>query len=426
MSYWIREWIDAEEIVTIEAAEARLQERRSFDLLVSFCEHQARQPFTVAPEAAQQLVAGNGMDLSGVFDCTFGPCLKKRVDEVLYRAWHYFDKIVVAGMDSSRFMKYLEAGGPARPHHLNLLLPHVEVALYVRDIGADDALIFQDKPSLCEEHLAQQAREAGLLGDLPEAVERLTGVLYEGHHIRVLEEGDDGLRVMFEHASLDAAIVLFLKNEPSLSRELLARKVARQIGESFAAITALNAATARMQSATLGQLTAAEPSVLQLIAGDTTPGDVAFNLSLPILKSVPIKEVLNFRKHEAADFQAFRSALRTAIDERIHALPGVDAESVADSVYEDVLDPVLTCLDRKANKAAELLAKRSSASAAVGTVLTTVGLLAFAPIAAPGVVMGTTGLLASYNEWLKDRREIELSDLYFLWRLTNEDAGHAG
>jgi hypothetical protein len=99
MNYWIREWVDSEGINTIEDARVRLKDKTSVESLAAFCAQQAQRPDSVVPEAAQQLVAGRGMDLSGITECNRGACMKKRVDEVLHRTWHYFDKIVVSGMD---------------------------------------------------------------------------------------------------------------------------------------------------------------------------------------------------------------------------------------------------------------------------------------------------------------------------------------
>src|SRR5262249_54009423 len=136
----------------------------------------------------------------------------------------------------------------------------------------------------------------------------------------------------------------------------------------------------------------------------------------------PIKEVLSFRENEAVDFQAFRAALRMTIEERIKALPEANAEQIADSVYRDVLEPQIIALERKTAKAADLLSKRAMATFAIGSIVTTVDLLAFTPLVAPGIVIAAGGTLANYLEWLKDRKEIELSDLHFLWRLDEEAA----
>jgi hypothetical protein len=322
-------------------------------------------------------------------------------------------------------MQQLEVDDLSR--QLQQLLPHIEVALHVRDIGADDVLIFVDRPVLCLEHADQFAGEIGLVGHFTQVVEQLTGVFYEGHRLHTVKEMDGSSVAIFRHPLLDVEELLSAVAVESLptNHEIFGRKLAYNIAHSLTASTFLSAAMAKLQSAALGQLTVVEPATLRRFAHSITPEDVAINLSLPVLKSVPIKEVLNFRKHEAADFHAFRSALRTAIRERIYALPGADAEQVANSVYEDVLEPMLINLDRKAKKAVDLLGKMSIGSAALGAALTTVGLLTLAPVAIAGVTIGAGGLLTSYHGWLKDRREIELADLHFLWQLNNKAARHA-
>lgn len=165
-------------------------------------------------------------------------------------------------------------------------------------------------------------------------------------------------------------------------------------GEPVISIDTKKVALTRKQSAALGQVCGRSEVELSELAAAPTAEQVALNLTLPIVQSLPIKEILSLREHEAAKFHAFRNAIRVAITERLKALPNADAYQVAESVYEDVIEPALVALDRKVNKAANLFGKSLLTTVAVGSVVATVGLLAFAPIVAPGIVIAAGGTLA--------------------------------
>jgi hypothetical protein len=122
------------------------------------------------------------------------------------------------------------------------------------------------------------------------------------------------------------------------------------------------------------------------------------------------------RRDEASEFEVFRGALVKTIEERIKALPDEHADRVGRSVVEDVLNPAMVALDQKLKRSARLLGERSAVSVAAGGILTTVGLLAFAPLTVPGLILATGGVVASSVDFLKNRRDINIADLHFLWR----------
>jgi len=263
---------------------------------------------------------------------------------------------------------------------------------------------------------------AGFSGSLEEVREKLINSLYRNSKVtRYTTESGEGL-YQYEHPALDISTLRRYPRASCPELDEFAQDIAKGQAETYIAHAIRSAAIARKQSAALGHLVARSGVQLEEVAGRPTPQEVAFNLQLPVIQSLPINELLSFRAHEAAEFHAFRAALRMAIEERLKALPDANAEKVAESVYEDVLEPALISLDRKTSKAVDLLAKRSIATLAVGSVVTTVGLLAFAPIVVPGIVIAAGGTLANYLEWVKDRKEVELSDLHFLWQLTEKAA----
>jgi hypothetical protein len=186
-----------------------------------------------------------------------------------------------------------------------------------------------------------------------------------------------------------------------------------------------NVALARQLEASLG-LASRFATELSIDPRDARPSasEAAFELPLPVLESVPVSEVLAFRRDAGDEFQAFRIALRTAVSEQLNAIPDGTAQDVADSVLDDVIRPALARINKRTNDAANLLLGRSAVSVVVGSAVAIVGFIAFAPLAVPGVVIGSGGLLATANDFLKSNRDISESDMYFLWKLDQRAAHH--
>lgn len=57
----------------------------------------------------------------------------------------------------------------------------------------------------------------------------------------------------------------------------------------------------------------------------------------------------------------------------------------------------------------------------VGSVLTLVGALAFAPLVLPGALLGAGAALTAFNELVKTKADMEVSNMYFLWKLSKKD-----
>jgi hypothetical protein len=105
-------------------------------------------------------------------------------------------------------------------------------------------------------------------------------------------------------------------------------------------------------------------------------------------------------------------------------MPDEGAEQVAASVIDNVIEPALSDLQRSVSGAATALSRRAGVSLVLGSALTSVGLLALAPLTVPGAIVGAGSLLASYGDFVKDRKEVGLSDMYFLWKLSETAARH--
>jgi hypothetical protein len=192
--YWLRDWVDAEEIKTLEQVRERLQDRRSLDRLVSSASNEAAHPVSPKPEVAQQLVAGRGMNLTGEFDCSSVKCMQKRIDELLYRAWHYFDTVLVTGLESRRFLRRFQED---RVEALGLVIKHVAVLLYIKEIGADDCIVFSERPHYCLDCLNVNALNAGMVDDVEEVSKRVAQRLKNSCQVSELVETSTGLKCSY-------------------------------------------------------------------------------------------------------------------------------------------------------------------------------------------------------------------------------------
>jgi hypothetical protein len=134
--------------------------------------------------------------------------------------------------------------------------------------------------------------------------------------------------------------------------------------------------------------------------------------------------LIALRAHEAAAFQAFQLALRKAIKEQLHAQDFESPSAAAEEVMGDIVEPAMIAIDRRVMSASELAYKTTIASAGVGLTMLTVGLVAAAPIAVPGLVIAASGLALSMRERYKAQAEIQLEDMYFLWRAAQASIGH--
>lgn len=422
-SYWIRKWLDDEGIKTLRDAERCLGSETSIRRLTECAEQQSSNRTQHPPTAGRNIVGGLGLDLSGSFECMQNECAMRAVDRTVHHTWHSFDCVVVSGFDPSEFIRLHRQPDCLIPAiHV---LPHVRAALYIKDTGADDLLYFMDRPhALCAEHYREALDIAGLAPGFEAARDELADKLFKGCRLLSSERG--GLaHYRWDHPALEATQAICRRIKYQQTEDEIAKGIAKDVAYQYAASTLMNSVLARQLSASFGQLTAIGDAQLSHLAYQRVADEVAYNLSIPIVENLPLKELMALRRNELGEFQAFQAAVRKAIEERVKAISAEDSYRIAQSVYDDVLEPALIDMERKMEKATEVFAKKSAATVTVGTVMATVGLLAFAPIAVPGIVLGAGGLLVNYRELLKDKREVQVADLHFLWKLSARATRHA-
>lgn len=420
MSYWLLDWLESEGLrekdVELSVAEVRLLMRDdgAFQRMLEFADSaRSSPPADVPASSTKTLVTSTGLDLSGILACRRPRCMVDTVDQLISRTWFFFDKIVAVGLDPADLFDDLEYSGRARVKEN--VIDHSSVVLYLNSIGATDFFEFRRQPRYCTHHLNEHAHEAGISVSVEDLASALTDELSRGGSLK-LRETRIGLEYTFSHPLLEfmsTGTVGRRAAKPALMRRVAAEEANRLVARLTTSIS-----LARNLNATLGQSALRSSKTLPLPnAGTPRVADVALNLDIPMIHNVPPGDLLTLRRTEPLEFTAFRSALSSAIEKRIALMPEDPAPSVANSVVDDILIPEIAKLGRQMEKSSNALTRRSTAVVAASGIVTTIGLMSFAPLVVPGLILAAGGGVAVYNDYIKDAREVEMSDLYFLWRM---------
>jgi hypothetical protein len=285
--------------------------------------------------------------------------------------------------------------------------------LYIRDVGAEEFLLFTEKAPACKMHYRQHLSEAGLdhilLGS-----ESIIADLVERGTVEEITSHGDHLHCTFDHPMLEH------REWPCLSlsadernAETIKRAAAEDVFARFASHLTSDVLTARTLDAPLGLGTAVHD---RLVVDDLTEANVALALDLPILTDVAPRDAMKIRGAEAGSFDRFRDALRAGMNEAITSAADSSASGVAADIINDVIGPSLNEIDDAMVRCQSLLNKKSLTSVGLGTVLTVAGLAFSAPLLLPaGIALfgGTT--LQAAHKYYEESRDIRLKDMYFLW-----------
>jgi hypothetical protein len=158
-TFWLADWVDEKGIRTAKAAAKLLAEPRAVRELYERVESRPRQLDPLPDCEGPAILAGAGIDLSGRIDCGEPECIQRRLEELFSHVLHYFDAIVVEGPN----LRHAIMRGLKNPGHLPVqLLGYVQIVLLMKEMGAEDLLIFRDKPAFCQEQHIQTLNDAGM------------------------------------------------------------------------------------------------------------------------------------------------------------------------------------------------------------------------------------------------------------------------
>ena len=414
---WFHDWLADNGINDEASAYKEAKNPSKFADLLGRARAQQTEP--VEPLSDRSIIAGRSLDLTGYLACGHANCLTRQVDDLFRHVWHYFDKIAISGPEAHLFLDAASNGKNSQDYLAKRVAELARPIFYIREIGADKLVTWVSKPPACTVHW----KEYKELEDyqLPEEAKKAIGS-------RLLEEG----RVMLEKKGSQSRLTL---RHPGLfagsgSRKLDDLQRLKEPGESLESTLArlitlqhwVGAAsdlyTANSIKLPIGLGIGLEARMAGLQRNSISPAEVAFDLVLPVVDGLPVKELISLRESENDAFEGFRDCLTKAIKERV-SLAGSSIDNVnalALEIQSDVINPALHRIQRQLRAAEGVLQKNSRYNIAIAGLATVCGVFTTPDIATAvaAVALAGTGIVGS--QFVSEKRDIALDDMYFLWK----------
>jgi hypothetical protein len=421
--FWLYQWLDSYLVKSPREARKLLQQRTSLKTLRDTIAEAANGRLTVDQDSGPVIVAGSGLDLSGQLDCTHHECLIRQVNTLLRSVWHYFDRIVIVGPSASWIDSMWDSDEDLLTV-LPILDSYIQLLLYLRNIGAENLLIFTEKPDRwCEVHGEPLFRQIGV--ESSEALEAYLNQLSEQIAKDSVVEIEDAAKVkerlghsfvsVYHPDYFDKPFTNLIRVRPDSQlpdkRTIIERTVREHVGHLLSDID-----LSQRWQAPLGSTMKFHERLLRDRSPRPTESEVALHLKPPFLQEADLETLIRIREDERAHFEAFRSSIRLAIRERLLASSGSDPQLIAKELEQDLIAPALTQIERKLSAARSVLAKKTGTSVGVGFVAATCGLLTGNPLLVTAGVGAAMTTLAAVNKYFEEQRDIALSDMYFVWR----------
>jgi hypothetical protein len=408
--FWLYKWIDEFEISSKDdRVTTLLKNRQALEKLHNFAALQASEP-TSEPDFSDSdnaLVAAHDMDLSDDLDCCSDVSRIAQINREFPKVLHYFDHIIVEGPSAQKYATLLEHPVEATLHKI---ANHIDGLIYLRETGADEIASFGGKLPPIEnyKHWAKEFKISGVTDSADSLIERLAS---EGKVTHLASSGDHW-HFTFRHQLLehDLPLILWQKKKPTIKR------MATTVFDHYASLLTSDVISSRTMRLPLGTNTELSASLFLEQGLESLIAEAALNLYLPVLEDLPLSDIIRLRRDEYDHFSNFQSALRTGIKERLKGGTG-DPATVAREVQREIIDPALSRINLRLTKAGSSLTKKASISIGVGTILTSIGLVESVPLIIGSGLAAAATTVGAIHSYIDSRREIELSDMYFLWLL---------
>lgn len=427
-TYWLARWLDENDLRSAADAKHYLSDAGHVEALrtAAIAAPSVLNVFENSREHA--ILAGRIIDLSGDMACYSSDCLRKDVDTLFSHVWHYFDTIVVVGLDPERAIDLF-----TQPNDKSVqrFLAFVETFLYIRQIGAEDILVFQEKPPACSAHLRRHAQEYCATSALKQRKQWVKRMSSDSNtRIDHLRRHDDHWHYDFWHPQMEHMMpgILWSTSERPDAQEVLggvfdtyASKLISDIGAARASQVPLGAVSAMHKDV----LASSHPSI-------PSAEDVLFSLDLPVIRGIPARELIAIRNQNWQYFNAFQLAVRSAANDLIaNATDEATATSVARQIESDVIEPELIRIRRNLRIAADSLTVKSAVGFPLSALGTAIGLLDQLPTAATVMastvaVAGLAAFLSDYKKYVDEKGGVRASDMYFLWEAQRVAARRRG
>lgn len=416
---WVLAWMNDLGIRSFTSLHSHLGDFTSRTALIDRAE-EASEESPVFPEVGDySVLASRQADMSYDVSCAHWDCQGPALEQLLRSTCHYFDKVVVRGLSPQMIVEWIRDGAGVTA--MAIMQSYAETLLHLKESGGLHLLEFAQKHYPCPYHWEMHLEEAGLSHIRSAAPEVIDELMNNGELVHFGRNADGAWSFEFRHPFFQVPLIARVPMEgdldPTVDRERIAAEGAFQYLAAWLVSDVRTAQQARIPLAGVSNwLPAAVPN--------DDIGEVALRLRIPVLEGAPIRELLAIREHEAASFRRFRDAVRLALKElTAQRDEGTGAAAIAQQVVADVIQPALHDIERKLEVAKKVLGRKTAVSAGVGSAMVLTGFVATMPLLVPaGIAAGLTSL-AHYNSHVDNKRDVELSDMYFLWQVAQR-VGH--
>ena len=215
---------------------------------------------------------------------------------------------------------------------------------------------------------------------------------------------------------VDATLKLRTRAKKSQALEILRRQfVNRRIDRHMMELER-DLSAAQQLKGTLGSAIATHEKVLGRLSG-TESANVLFNISLPSLEHLPIRELIALRAQEGDAFAAFRQALSRAALELFSTSSNARPQQLAVQLVRDFIDPEISKIDSRLRSARRALSRKVAVSLPIAAVSAVCGLhLGINPVAAGAAGLLLTGAQNAAAKYFEEKQAVEMSDMFFLWK----------
>ncbi|MHB8394345.1 MAG: hypothetical protein ACYDC5_07565 [Candidatus Dormibacteria bacterium] len=417
-SLFLHEWMDDLAIETVEDARRALAPTGAgIKRLKQLAASAMTQPMPQRNKPGFGVLAGRGLDLSGELDCLDPKCQQEQIGLLFARVLHYFDQVIVAGPQAYTYIRGLRS--PDSSFVDRTVVTHVGTLLTIRALGATEIVEFVQKPPPCRIHYSDIAAASGLAAILDGRQDGIAALTATGK-VRSLRPVRDHWDYIFDNLDILTHTEWGSVQRPQIGIPK-STDIAGAIVDNHLAHLVSDLACARQLQVPLGTRIPLHQILVARLGGGVSADQAALELHLPVLDGVPFEEIIRIREQYRGEFERFRTALRFALTARL-AASGDMAEATR-AIELDVVAPALREISDKLEMAARTLRRKTAATASLAVLPTIVG--AFAGLPALFDV-GVAGMLAGFIHALHSRldrkADVELSDMYFLWRFAED--GH--
>jgi len=415
--YWLYSYLDANGVRTDRDAR-RLAGSKDFQRAIF--EHALSLDYTPTRQdlGPHTVLAGHGIDLSLDEGCLHANCIRARVDDSLARSFHFFDSIAVVGPSAHSIAhlldEYPEEESRDEEYITEKLTGYLIALLYLRSIGASQLVQFINKPPACRLHYKEHLTEAGL-DHLRAGASEIIRTLADAGVLHMYEEHGNHYDFDFEHPWLGGRQSGYvLKQKGILRIRDPKRVVAEMLFREFSADLVSDVKATRNMGV---PVTFEVPLSAQLArqAADL-PASAAIALSIPQLANIPAGTAIAIRRDEPESFNRFKAALRAAIQERIDGQER-DPARIARQIESDYIAPALNDITQRLIKARAVRRSKVEANAVAGIGMLVAGALFQLPLLLPAGLATWSGGVLHHTKYVEEMRDIQLSDMYFLWQV---------